>query len=260
MKFFNTKHWASGDRHPVSHNGFTLIELLVVISIVALLVAILLPALSGAKRAALRSVCLSNTRQIGVASMAYASDYDNKMPPAIDYAGYPNLTTWDRSLQEYAGANVDVVPDASTPVDRGTDVFVCPSDEVERIYGGRKRSFSLVFFNLDSSGGPYSQLGSVVLDVFREPSQSYLIGEWHGFENMRLRHTESAIYWGYYILGNFSTATGDYGIPPKDGDYHGTGNHFLFVDGHASLVQEEDALVDVANNYKKYWNWNNLEN
>ena len=59
--------------------GFTLIELLVVISIIALLLAILMPALGRAKEAAKRVVCLSNQRQLGLAWTVYAESNDGKM-------------------------------------------------------------------------------------------------------------------------------------------------------------------------------------
>src|SRR4051794_480121 len=61
--------------------GFTLIELLIVISLMAILAAILLPVFAGAREAARRTVCLSNMKQIGAATLMYAQEYDEALPP-----------------------------------------------------------------------------------------------------------------------------------------------------------------------------------
>jgi prepilin-type N-terminal cleavage/methylation domain-containing protein/prepilin-type processing-associated H-X9-DG protein len=68
-------------RNSVSQGGFTLIELLIVIAIIAILAALLLPALTNAKEKANRTQCVNNLRQISIGMLAYCSDSGDFMPP-----------------------------------------------------------------------------------------------------------------------------------------------------------------------------------
>ncbi|OHB80220.1 MAG: hypothetical protein A2Z25_08455 [Planctomycetes bacterium RBG_16_55_9] len=81
--------------------GFTLIELLVVMAVVALLMAILLPALSGARRVATTTKCLSQMQQIGLATLIYADDYDGYLPRSSHSAMAYRQKPWGFALCPY---------------------------------------------------------------------------------------------------------------------------------------------------------------
>ncbi len=101
--------------------GFTLIELLVVISIIALLVAILLPALGAARKQAQAVNCMANLHGIAQASAIYATDFKDSLP--IGYKGSAPATEWSLLLSGYA---LRVGSGEYAAEDKRSKIFQCP--------------------------------------------------------------------------------------------------------------------------------------
>jgi len=181
--------------------GFTLIELLVVIAIIAILAAILFPVFARAREKARQSSCLANAKQLNLAIMQYAQDYDETYPrTSIGGTG-----TW---------------PNAVMPYMKNWQILICPS---------RTASHA----DQASVTGSYphyglaDQIDGTALGLIQAPANTVLIGESNWYTDASHFPPTDFSYGRYHIdKPNYTTGFG-WWIHP-----HNNGRNIGFCDGH----------------------------
>lgn len=212
---------------PSRRAGFTLIELLVVIAIIAVLAAMLLPALQQAREKGRQIVCTSNLRQIGMGASMYADVYNNWFPLASDRG---NNSAW-RWLCEGGYLPVQV-----------TD---CPSDTTRKFDTGVFTEGCLAYAYM-LSGGKYWNRGYIWSEHL---GNMHTDGTWLRAPDGRRNRLTFAYPSGHsgYAIARDSDWTGGagyyqgyglleiYGSWP--GNRHSGGDNFLYADGHVKWAK-----------------------
>jgi prepilin-type N-terminal cleavage/methylation domain-containing protein/prepilin-type processing-associated H-X9-DG protein len=215
--------------------GFTLIELLVVIAIIAILAAILFPVFAQARDKARSASCLSNMKQIGLAVMMYAQDYDETEPPAYvgktDPQGRPewyyNQAAWTELILPYV---------------KNKQVFLCPS--AEKVTASNPDNIPASYVTNYWTMG--AQWGFNIA-AFDRPAEIINVTERNG------------VGWGAYWESFYSTWPSP-GTPPAWNSEmfprvawtrHQGGCNYSFLDGHAKWMR------DAEGQKIEHWVWLN---
>ena len=228
------------------HRGFTLIELLVVIAIIAILASLLLPALSKGKQMARQSYCLNNMKQIGLAMLLYADQYNGCAPRA--YAGPGDPLWWALLAPMFAQVKGNDY--------QKTKIYSCPS------YPDPKQMLCYVV-NGWTFTGPKDNTGSQLggwnnrIVKVRKPSETIYVaenenGSWRpiidDISTITVASQENDIWETKhlpYLNGTLNMSKS----PPDDrrvaAARHGLGGNLVYFDGHvqwkkASLITVDD--------------------
>ncbi len=244
--------------------AFTLIELLVVISIIALLIAILLPALSQARASGRLAQCLSNTRQLGTAIYTYAVDNKEELPKYLQRED----VVWTQTLVDYVGGN-EWRQSGQTLIDG--EVYLCPDSQVDgellpsatNVQGDPDKAW--VFRGAVRARGSYTMNGYLFTTRYESqypsiawPRTDNRYYNENGFpdilSNIRLPSERPIFTDGNWIdgwpdeddprppagdFGNFTTANvGGHGMLGRFlTNFHGNKTNVSFMDGHGETIE-----------------------
>ena len=233
-----------------TEKAFTLVELLVVISIIAILMAILMPTLQSARAQGQSVACRAHLRNLGVALTIYIEDNDRWLPAAEprDKTDETSEENWYMNQGFMAGMGVNPQFDETGKIlgpPAGRSILTCPSHrhpnmtrDESPLFSPQERPYALSYtmngtLRLSSRGG---SLGSYRhASEFKKPSETLILCDGNGYLSAR-----AIVFYEACPEHNF--------------EYRHRGSlNLLMLDGHTEAKTEKDIPMGRASRYEHFW-------